>query len=236
MRTTPKIFILMMALASMLGIIRTSHAQTTSTDAPPFGFIERSAPDPITLVQLDGSRSISHDAGMTWQPEYGSKSDGGLPRGGAKRVRTIYYIKPDGSRYVSYNGAQTFWRAEPAQQRYSPISNLQAQSKTVPVYHPASSATLQSAQVLLSIPEVLSITPNPTSGVTTIKFNVPSAERITLVLFDARGAEVLRLVDDILPAGDQVAKFDTRSLKSGLYNYELSGAHSRSSGNIVVVH
>ena len=71
--------------------------------------------------------------------------------------------------------------------------------------------------------------PNPFNPQTTIGFTLPSASDVRLVVYDALGREVARLVEGELGAGLHEARFDGGSLASGLYLYRLvaSGEGSR---------
>ena len=63
--------------------------------------------------------------------------------------------------------------------------------------------------------------PNPFNPQTTIGFTLPSASDVRLVVYDALGREVARLVEGELGAGLHEARFDGGSLASGLYLYRL---------------
>lgn len=63
--------------------------------------------------------------------------------------------------------------------------------------------------------------PNPFNFMTTIKFSVPHASRITIKIFDMNGREVARLIDDEMAANDCQISFDAAQLGSGVYFYRL---------------
>ena len=70
--------------------------------------------------------------------------------------------------------------------------------------------------------------PNPFNPTTNIKFSVPVAQRIELVIYDLLGQQVKTLVSRQLPAGEYVADWDGTNLAgykvaSGMYLYRLSG-------------
>ncbi len=72
--------------------------------------------------------------------------------------------------------------------------------------------------------------PNPASQSATIRFTLPSASPVTLVVYDLMGREVARLVDRTLDAGAHAATLDATALSSGTYVYRLvtpSGALTR---------
>lgn len=63
--------------------------------------------------------------------------------------------------------------------------------------------------------------PNPFNPQTTIRFGLPEASEVSLVVFDAMGREVRVLVRGTLSAGTHSATFDASSLPSGAYVYRL---------------
>lgn len=67
--------------------------------------------------------------------------------------------------------------------------------------------------------------PNPSAHSATISFTLPSAmSHITLIVTDATGREVTRLLDDAtLNGGDHAVLVDTDRLASGTYYYTLRG-------------
>ena len=71
--------------------------------------------------------------------------------------------------------------------------------------------------------------PNPFNPVTTIRFSVPQAGRVTLAVYDVLGRRVATLLDEVLAAGAHSVSWDARddlgqSLASGAYVYRLHGA------------
>jgi len=63
--------------------------------------------------------------------------------------------------------------------------------------------------------------PNPFNPMTTIRFDVPEASRVSLAIYDMLGRRIASLVDGVLWAGAHAASFDARSLPSGNYIYRL---------------
>ncbi len=63
--------------------------------------------------------------------------------------------------------------------------------------------------------------PNPFNPTTTISYQIPSAEKVTLKIFDVLGKEIITLVDGYKEAGSYHAVFDASQLPSGVYIYRL---------------
>jgi hypothetical protein len=63
--------------------------------------------------------------------------------------------------------------------------------------------------------------PNPFNPCTTISFSIPSAEFVTLKVFDMLGREVTTLLNENLKAGFYSYNFDLSNLVSGVYLYKL---------------
>lgn len=69
--------------------------------------------------------------------------------------------------------------------------------------------------------------PNPFNPATTITFTVPASEKVRLAVYDVRGALVKTLLDETLPAGTHVVRWDGTNSSggvtgSGQYFYRLS--------------
>lgn len=63
--------------------------------------------------------------------------------------------------------------------------------------------------------------PNPFNPVTQIKFSVPVASNVKLIVTDILGREVATLVNDELAAGNYNINFDANNSSSGVYFYTL---------------
>lgn len=63
--------------------------------------------------------------------------------------------------------------------------------------------------------------PNPFNPSTTIRFSLPTFEKVTLKVFDCTGRELATLVNASLPAGVHHVIFDAAHLPSGIYFYQI---------------
>lgn len=63
--------------------------------------------------------------------------------------------------------------------------------------------------------------PNPFNPITTIKYDVASADIISLTVYDILGQKVLQAMSDYKSAGTHELRFNGASLSSGIYIYEL---------------
>ncbi|NNE47968.1 MAG: T9SS type A sorting domain-containing protein [Rhodothermales bacterium] len=77
--------------------------------------------------------------------------------------------------------------------------------------------------------------PNPFNPLTTIRYNLPEAARVTLIVFDIIGRPVATLVDREQIAGRHKAVFDAHSYASGLYMYRLDAGDFRKEGKMMLV-
>jgi len=69
--------------------------------------------------------------------------------------------------------------------------------------------------------------PNPFNPATTINYNIASAGKVELKVFDILGREVMTLVNDIQDAGSHSVLFNASNLSSGVYFYRInSGSFS----------
>jgi hypothetical protein len=64
--------------------------------------------------------------------------------------------------------------------------------------------------------------PNPFNPTTTIRYQLPSASRVTLAVFDVLGREVAVLVDGERGAGAHIAEWNAEGNASGVYFYRIS--------------
>lgn len=71
--------------------------------------------------------------------------------------------------------------------------------------------------------------PNPFNPESKIDFSISDDVHVKLVVYNSLGEEVMRLVDEVLPAGKYTATFNGKDLPSGTYMYRLiAGSYSES--------
>ncbi|MBW7888725.1 MAG: T9SS type A sorting domain-containing protein [Bacteroidetes bacterium] len=63
--------------------------------------------------------------------------------------------------------------------------------------------------------------PNPFNPATTIRYSVPSMQKIELKVYDLLGREVQTLVNELQSQGNYEVRFDASTLASGIYIYRL---------------
>ena len=63
--------------------------------------------------------------------------------------------------------------------------------------------------------------PNPFNPSTTIRYQLPAEEFVTLKIYDITGREAATLVEGTMPPGSYTVRFDASRLASGMYFYRL---------------
>ncbi|MCJ7555072.1 MAG: T9SS type A sorting domain-containing protein [Ignavibacteriaceae bacterium] len=63
--------------------------------------------------------------------------------------------------------------------------------------------------------------PNPFNPTTTIKYQIPGLDFVTLKVYDILGNEIATLVNEYKPAGSHDAEFNAAQLPSGVYFYQF---------------
>ncbi len=77
--------------------------------------------------------------------------------------------------------------------------------------------------------------PNPTSGVTTIRYSLSHPGSTTLAVYDILGKEVAKLVSGRQPAGEFEVVLDATALPAGLYTYVLTAGELRDARRLIVL-
>ncbi|MBW7889061.1 MAG: immune inhibitor A [Bacteroidetes bacterium] len=77
--------------------------------------------------------------------------------------------------------------------------------------------------------------PNPFNPATTIFFQLPTRDFVTIKLYDIVGREVSTLINEVLEAGKHSIRLNTESLSSGIYFYKMSSGNFSSIKKMVFV-
>lgn len=144
------------------------------------------------VVGSTGFIAITTNGGTSWT--YQNANEGNL---------TSCWMFPNGNSYVAGNG-QTF-----------PHAAILKNSNTL----------TGGIEYSGNLPEKYTLNqnyPNPFNPTTTIKFALPKAGNVSILIYDVAGREVTRLINNApLNAGSFDVKFDGSNLSSGIYFYKL---------------
>jgi len=77
--------------------------------------------------------------------------------------------------------------------------------------------------------------PNPFNPQTTIRFNLPEAYHIRLVVYDVMGRQVATLAEGTISAGTHEVTFDAGDLPSGMYLYRLDTPQGSFSQSMILM-
>ncbi len=93
-------------------------------------------------------------------------------------------------------------------------------------------------EIEISLPSVYSLSqnyPNPFNPATSIRFQVPENNKVSLKIYDVLGNETAVLVDEAKPAGTYEIYFDASALSSGIYYYTLRSGHFTETKKMVLL-
>ncbi len=198
------------ALISGSAVAQSGGAQNVSTHAfswrlnlPDQGSLfHNELPPQTTYTQPDGSTYVSYDYARSWRLIV--KGSGILPAGvrplPVKYPNDRYYSK-NGVDYESYNGGRTYWMVD-------------ASKPTV-----TQSLSVQPASV--NVPKIVSIAPNPTTGLTMLSINVPSAMEVSITLCNQSGKVLITAFNGLMSGGSVELPIDASTLPSGAYIVRL---------------
>ena len=77
--------------------------------------------------------------------------------------------------------------------------------------------------------------PNPFNPITTIEFQVPRAENVSLRVFDIIGREVKTLINEEKSLGTYKIRFNGKNLPSGVYFYRLEAGNFASTKKLILM-
>jgi hypothetical protein len=89
-----------------------------------------------------------------------------------------------------------------------------------------------------SLPEKFALNqnyPNPFNPSTKISYSLKTEGRVSLKIYNTLGEEVIKLVDEIKPAGIYEAGFNASELPSGIYIYRMQSGEYVSSKKMLLI-
>jgi hypothetical protein len=90
------------------------------------------------------------------------------------------------------------------------------------VFNSYSTVSIRQISEIVSGFELYQNYPNPFNPSTIIKFSLPKADFVNLLVFDVTGKEVMKLLSENKPAGTYEINFNAENLSSGVYFYRLT--------------
>jgi len=77
--------------------------------------------------------------------------------------------------------------------------------------------------------------PNPFRDVTTIRYQVPETQNVSLKVYTVSGMEIATLVDEVKDAGMYYTEFNASAIESGVYYYRYQAGKHAETGRLTVV-
>jgi len=77
--------------------------------------------------------------------------------------------------------------------------------------------------------------PNPFNPVTELRFDIPQAGNVSLVIFNIQGQKIAQLIDDWYPAGVYHRTFDASQLASGIYFAQLTAGNFHQTQKLLLI-
>ncbi len=175
----------------------------------------------IKYTRSDGSVYLSNAGSSSWRLLTSSSDFVPWDVVENNSMSLIRYTRSSGVEYISRNGGQT-WNLTDEKDEFFPAS--ESQNLNVESEHEADS---QDA-------EVVSLSQNPTAGITAIEYQLSSDSEVRISLHMVNGTKLLQLVDGAQSAGSHRATFDAATLANGVYFYRVYIDASMYTGKIVV--
>ena len=100
------------------------------------------------------------------------------------------------------------------------------------------STAIGEKQLLSFIPDEYSLSqnyPNPFNPTTTIKYGLPEPGQVKLIVYDIKGREVMKLVEEEKEAGFHTVDFDGSRLASGIYFYRLQSKNFQQIRKMMII-
>jgi hypothetical protein len=183
--------------------------------------------DRQTEDNLDVWASMSRDGGKSWsETPLRITDDPQSPKGGLRlATRTRWFESDMGKTYILYQ-IPDYSRPLPP-----PIT---IQGDHVVWYYLAEAKGFPEAPVNIEnlknrIPQGFTLRqnyPNPFNPITRIQFELNSASKVTLNIYNLLGEEIAQLVNEPLNAGSYEVTWDAREMASGIYIYKIQTNNS----------
>lgn len=93
----------------------------------------------------------------------------------------------------------------------------------------------QNSNEIPAVYELYTNYPNPFNPSTSINFDLPSASKVKITIYDIQGAEVYTLVDQQLAAGKYSTDWNASSYGSGVYFYRIEAVENEGARSFVKV-
>ena len=77
--------------------------------------------------------------------------------------------------------------------------------------------------------------PNPFNPTTTIKYAIPSSDKVSIIIYDILGREVATLVNEYKNAGTHTVEFNATGFASGIYFYQINSGNFIDTKKMVMV-
>jgi hypothetical protein len=81
----------------------------------------------------------------------------------------------------------------------------------------------------------ISISPNPTRGIVDCQFSVVDFQCVSIAIFNMHGREVALVLDEKLPAGEHVVRYDMAALPEGVYFVKVTAGREVETRKILLV-
>ncbi len=194
----------------------------------------------------DGKIYRSTDYGQTWQLPFNKQ-------GAYVRSILIYeqnvFAGTDSGFFISTDGGESFFnkndnlglsRVEDIMvyNNFVYVANGNYMDVPVSVWKRPLSEVLNVDDELTDLPNNFLLEqnyPNPFNGITKIRYQISQSGNVKLIVFDALGREVKKLVDNFESPGVKTVEFDANGLSSGLYFYTLTSGNFRDTKKLILM-
>jgi hypothetical protein len=160
-------------------------------------------------MDFEAVPNIPSDPQHNWTGNYVANTNDELRFYGTGRPRVWFNSSPNGGEWTGYTNTNILG-GDPTVVRRSLGSYLMVYVGTP--YLPAGEPPIQPSGFRL-FPSF----PNPFNAVTTIHYDLPNTDHVSLRVFNLLGGEVAVLKEGLVEAGNHYVTFDGASLASGIY-------------------